>query len=44
MPIVGIFIFISREISSSSMLSKKEVTNVSNLNFINRANFMLDDI
>ena len=39
--IVGIFIFISREIFMLSMLSKKEFSSVTNLRFISRPNFML---
>ena len=39
--IVGIFIFISRKISCSVMLSKKEFAVISNLRFISRTNFML---
>ena len=38
---VDIFIFISREISSSAMFSKTEFAIVGNLRFISRANFML---
>ena len=39
--IVGIFIFISREISCLAMFSKKEFAIVSNLRLISRTNFML---
>ena len=39
--IVGIFIFISREISWSAMFSKKEFAIISNLRFISWTNFML---
>ena len=39
--IVGIFIFISREISYSAMFSKKEFAIISNLRFISRTNFLL---
>ena len=38
--IVGILIFISRNILSSAMFNKKEYANVSNLRFIYRTNFM----
>ena len=39
--IVGIFIFISRKILCSVMLSKKEFAVIGNLRFISRTNFML---
>ena len=42
--IVGIFIFISREISCSTIFSKKEFAIVSNLRFISRTNFMLSGV
>ena len=42
--IVGMFIFISREIFMLRYVSKKEFAIVSNLKFISRTNFILSSV